>query len=111
MAAPSWKLPFTKAVIAICGRIMTLACFLWNFDTPLRLGFAILTEQYFALQLGLSIFIVFLPSTFRSRISSAPGILGWLIALIGIATLIYTSFNYVGQLEEQAYRPPALTFG
>jgi len=108
-AAALWP-PNAKTVTAICGFVMTLACVLWNVDAPLRLGFAILTEQYLALQLGLAICIVFLGSRFTSAQTDKPGAINWLIAVVGLATLLYTAVNYVDLLREQAFRPPVLTF-
>ena len=110
MTVPSLNLPYAKTAIAICGGLMTLACVLWNLDVPTRLGLAILTEQYLALQLAFSIFIVFLSSSFRLRETDAPRVFGWVIAVIGIITLIYTAIHYVGLLEQEPFRPPALTW-
>jgi len=110
MTASGLRPPSAKSVIAVCGFVMTLACVLWNLDVPLRLGFAILTEQYLALQLGLAICIVFLGSRFTSAETDRPGVVNWLIAIVGLATLLYTAVNYVGLLSEQSSRPPILTF-
>jgi len=110
MTAPSWRFRFTKTAIAICGGLMTLACVLWNLDVPTRLGLAILTEQYLALQLAFSIFIVFLSSSFRLKQTDKPGVFGWVVAVIGIVTLIYTAIQYAGLLEQVAFRPSILTF-
>ncbi|UCH73519.1 MAG: TRAP transporter fused permease subunit [Rhodospirillales bacterium] len=108
-AAGFWP-PNATVVTAICGFVMTLACVLWNLDVPLRLGFAILTEQYLALQLGLAICIVFLGSRFTRAETDQPGLVNWLIAIVGLVTLLYTAVSYVDLLREQPFRPPALTF-
>lgn len=107
--AGSWS-PSAKFLTAICGFVMTLACVLWNLDVPLRLGFAILTEQYLALQLGLAVCIVFLSSRFTSAQADEPGVVNWLIAVVGLVTLLYTAANYVDLLREQPFRPSILTF-
>ncbi len=39
---------------------MCVACILWNVEAPTRLGVAILTQQYMALQLGLALTIAYL---------------------------------------------------
>ncbi len=98
-----------KLLISICGGLMTLVCILWNLDVHTHLGIPILTEQYLAFQLGMAIFIVYLTSSFRKKNLTKTNILGGIIALIGLCTLLYTSFNYLELLSEQAYRPMSLT--
>lgn len=89
---------------------MTVACVLWNLDVPTRLGVALLTEQYLALQLGLAICIVFLSSTFTRASVERAGAVNATIAVVGLLTLLYTAWNYVALLREQAFRPPVLTW-
>ncbi|PCJ84590.1 MAG: C4-dicarboxylate ABC transporter permease [Hyphomicrobiales bacterium] len=98
-----------KTFVAVCGFAMTLACVLWNLDTHTRLGFALLTEQYLAFQLGLAACIVFLSSSFSQAKSDKPGIIGWILAMVALAVLMYTAVNYLELLQQQADRPPILT--
>jgi TRAP transporter 4TM/12TM fusion protein len=88
---------------------MCVACILWNVEAPTRLGVAILTEQYMALQLGLALTIAFLrfgPSGARkARV-------GWIdsaIAATCFAVLGYAALDFSDLLRNQAYRPPAIT--
>jgi len=110
MTPAGYLAPNARSVAAVCGFAMTLACVLWNLDVPLRLGFAILTEQYLALQLGLAICIVFVGSRFTDPQTEKPGVVNWLIAIVGLVTLLYTAVTYVELLREQPFRPPILTF-
>lgn len=51
--APGWP-------VAMLSALMVIACILWNLEAHTRLGVAVLSQQYMALQLGLAIAIVFL---------------------------------------------------
>ena len=54
-------------LVAAMATIMCLACILWNVEAPTRLGFAVLTQQYMALQLGLALAIAYLRFGFDGR--------------------------------------------
>ncbi len=97
-------------LVRVCGFLMTLSCILWNLDLPTRLGFAILTEQYLALVLGLAVCIVYLTVTWSRQRGRGVGVLDFGLALLGLGTLLYTAFAYVGLLDEIAFRPPIITF-
>ena len=101
---------WSGVVIAVCAIAMTVLCILWNLDVHTRLGFAILTEQYLAAELGLAICILFLSSTIHGRQEGPASIPGAVLAFLGLATLAYTAWAYPALLYEQAYRPPILTF-
>ena len=88
---------------------MTIACILWNVDAPTRIGYAILTEQYMAFQLGLAIAIVFLLSDFTKKQVNTANYIGMCLAAFGMAVLFYAASFYPDLLKEQAYRPPILT--
>lgn len=96
----------TTIIISTLSVIMTLACILWNIDAPTRVGLAILTEQYMALQLGLAITISYLLISSNNKSQQLINIIA---ALTGFVVLMYTAFNYVELLQEQAYRPVSLT--
>lgn len=99
-------------VASVLAVIMTIACILWNIDAPTRMGVAVLTEQYMALQLGLALCIVFLISGFKRAEPdgvSSPGIIDICLAIIGLGVLLYAAAYYAELLSEQAYRPPILT--
>lgn len=89
--------------------IMTVACILWNVDAPTRIGYAILTEQYMAFQLGLAMAIVFLLSSFTQKEIKGVSYLGMGLAAFALAVLLYAALFYPDLLKEQAYRPPILT--
>jgi TRAP transporter 4TM/12TM fusion protein len=97
-------------LVKACAFMMTVSCILWNLDLPTRLGVAILTEQYLALILGLAICILFLTVSWTRQRGRPPGLLDIGLALLGLGTLVYTAFAYVGLLNEIAFRPPAITF-
>ncbi|NJN40502.1 MAG: TRAP transporter fused permease subunit [Gammaproteobacteria bacterium] len=97
-------------LVKACAFLMTVSCILWNLDLPLRLGFAVLPEQYLALVLGLAICILFLTVTWKRERGRPVGVLDFGIALLGLGTLLYTAFVYVALLNEIAFRPPIITF-
>jgi len=97
-------------LVKVCAFLMPVFCILWNLDLPTRLGFAVLTEQYLALVLGLAVCILFLTVTWKRERGRPVGALDMGLALLGLATLVYTAFAYVGMLNEIAFRPPVITF-
>ena len=82
---------------------------LWNIDAPTRLGFAVLTEQYLAFQLGVALTITFLVFEGRGEKKSATGWLDLLLAVTSFAVLMYAAWDFSELLREQAYRPPEIT--
>lgn len=100
----------TTALVKTCAFLMTLSCVLWNLDLPTRLGVAVLTEQYLALVLGLSICILYLNLSWRRQRDAGVNILDLGCALVGLGTLGYAAIAYAGLLNEIAFRPPILTF-
>lgn len=99
----------SSKVASFLAVVMTIACILWNIDAPTRVGYAILTEQYMAFQLGLAIAIVFLLSGFTEKQTKTANILGMCLAAFGLVVLLYAAVFYPVLLREQAYRPPILT--
>ncbi len=97
-------------LVKACAFLITVSCILWNLDLPLRLGFAVLTEQYLALALGLAVCILFLTVSWKRERGRPVGALDIVLALLGLGTLLYTAFAYVGLLNEIAARPPIITF-
>jgi len=97
-------------LVNACAFLIPLACILWNLDLPTRLGVSVLTEQYLALVLGLSICIVFLKASQSDQRARFARALEVGFALVGIGTLVYTAIAYVGLLDQIAFRPPVLTF-
>ena len=47
-------------LVAGLATAMVVACILWNLDAPIRLGFAVLTQQYMAFQLGLALALAYI---------------------------------------------------
>ena len=97
-------------LVKVCAFLITVSCILWNLDLPTRLGVAVLTEQYLALVLGLAICILFLTVSRTRQRGGTVGALDMSLALLGLVTLVYTAFAYVGLLNEIAFRPPVITF-
>ncbi|WP_323770331.1 TRAP transporter fused permease subunit [Antarctobacter sp.] len=96
-------------VIAGLAVTMVVACILWNLEAPTRLGVAVLTQQYMALQLGLALTIAYL--NFDWRGNEKPG-MGWIdgaLALTAFGVLMYAAWDFVWLLKEQAYRPWQIT--
>ncbi len=96
--------------VAAMATLMVVACILWNVEAPTRMGVAILSQQYMALQLALALTITYLK--FGARGSADKARVGWLdgaIALAALGTLLYAAWDFAWLLREQAYRPWQIT--
>ncbi len=98
-----------KRLISICAVAMCVACILWNVEAPTRLGFAILSQQYMAFQLGLALTMAYLsvikPTGFSDVFNLANGI----VVFIVFAVLMYAAWDFSWLLTEQSYRPWQIT--
>lgn len=106
--AEGWT--WRSAAIAAIASLMCVACMLWNIEAPTRLGVAILSQQYMALQLGFALTICFLRYGWTGK--EPKDRLGWidgLIALICAGTLMYAAWDFNWLLKEQFYRPWQIT--
>lgn len=99
----------SSKTVSVLSVIMTVACILWNIDAPTRLGFAILTEQYMALQLGLAIAIAYLLANEKIENPQIVSLLNIAVAVVGLGVLGYAAIHYAELLREQAYRPTSIT--
>ena len=97
------------ALVAGLATVMVVACILWNIEAPTRLGFAVLTQQYMALQLGLALTIAYLNFDFRGQEKERVGWIDGGIALIAFGVLMYAAWDFVWLLKEQPYRPWQIT--
>jgi TRAP transporter 4TM/12TM fusion protein len=96
-------------IVSGLATVMVVACILWNLEAPTRMGVAILTQQYMALQLGLALTIAYLRFDWRG--AEKPGV-GWIdgaIALAVFAVLLYAAWDFKWLLTEQFYRPWQIT--
>ncbi len=100
---------WTRWPIAVLATTMCLACILWNVEAPTRLGVAILTQQYMALQLGLALAIAYLRYGWRGETLARPDPLGLGITVVALATLLYAAWDFSWLLKEQFYRPWQIT--
>ncbi|WP_216665226.1 TRAP transporter fused permease subunit [Pseudoruegeria sp. HB172150] len=96
-------------LVAIMATVMCVACILWNVEAPTRMGVAILTQQYMALQLGLAITIAFLRYDWRGQEKPRVGWIDGIVAGIAFVTLMYTAWDFNWLLQEQFYRPWQIT--
>lgn len=96
-------------LIATLASIMVVTCFLWNVEASTRMGVAILTEQYMALQLGLALTICYLRFSWRGPEKPHVGIIDAIIAAVCFNVLMYAAWDYVWLLREQSYRPWQIT--
>ena len=94
-----------RNLIAMLAVTMTVACMLWNVEAPTRLGFAVLKQQYMALQLGLALTIVFLRFNWKGDVKHGLGWIDGVIALVAFLVLMYAAWDFSWLLAEQAYRP------
>ncbi|WP_162901632.1 TRAP transporter fused permease subunit [Breoghania sp. L-A4] len=98
-----------NGLVAVLATLMSVACILWNIETPTRLGFAILVEQYLALQLGLALTICFLRFGWKGQEKTQLGLLDAAIALTCFVVLMYAAWDFSWLLTEQFYRPWQIT--
>ncbi|CAN0585530.1 unnamed protein product, partial [Ectocarpus sp. 12 AP-2014] len=96
-------------VIAGLAVTMVVACILWNLEAPTRLGVAVLTQQYMALQLGLALTIAYLNFDRRGKEKAGVGWIDGALALTAFGVLMYAAWDFVWLLKEQAYRPWQIT--
>ncbi|MEE3046776.1 MAG: TRAP transporter fused permease subunit [Pseudomonadota bacterium] len=96
-------------LITVLASSMVVACILWNLEAPIRLGFAVLPQQYMAFQLGMALTIAYLKFNFRGEEKQTIGWFHGTVAAIIFAVLIYAALDFVWLLQEQAYRPWQIT--
>ena len=101
--------PWVRWTIAGLATLMCVACILWNLEAHTRLGFALLKQQYMALQLGLALTIAFLRYGPSGERVERPNLLDLGIAVICLGTLLYSAYDFVWLLKEQFYRPWQIT--
>lgn len=95
--------------VAVLATLMCVACILWNLEVHTRLGFAVLRQQYMALQLGLALAIAFLRYGPRGGVVARPNMLDLAVAIICLSVLLYAAWDFVWLLGEQYYRPWQIT--
>lgn len=98
-----------QSIAGILSAVMVVACILWNLEVPTRLGIAILTQQYMALQLGLALTIAYLRFDRHGDDKDRIGIVDGAIALICFVTLMYAAWDFSWLLSQQFYRPWQIT--
>lgn len=96
-------------MITVLASSMVVACILWNLEAPIRLGFAVLPQQYMAFQLGMALTIAYLKFNFRGEEKQTIGWFHGTVAAIIFAVLMYAALDFVWLLQEQAYRPWQIT--
>ena len=96
-------------LITVLASSMVVACILWNLEAPIRLGFAVLPQQYMAFQLGMALTIAYLKFNFRGDEKQTIGWFHGTVAAIIFAVLMYAALDFVWLLQEQAYRPWQIT--
>jgi len=96
-------------LVVIFAFTMCILCFLWNVEAPTRLGFAILKQQYMALQLGLALTIAFLHFGADGKTKDSLGWIDGTIAAVTFFVLMYAAYDFTWLLKEQAYRPWQIT--
>ena len=100
---------WTAGAISLLATAMVLVCIAYNLELHTRLGFALLRQQYMALQLGLALSIAFLRFGPTGRPVARPNIVDLGIAAICFGVLVYAAVDFVWMLQEQFYRPWQIT--
>lgn len=96
-------------IVAAMASLMVVVNILWNLETPTRLGFAILPQQYMAFQLAMALAICFIRFTWRGEARQGARLIDWLLAAVVLAVVMYCAYDYVWLLREQPYRPWQIT--
>jgi TRAP transporter 4TM/12TM fusion protein len=100
---------WTTYVVAALATLMCVLCILWNLEVHTRLGFAVLRQQYMAIQLGLTLTIAFLRFGPRGGPVAAPNMVDLAFAVTCLGVLTYAALDFVWLLQEQFYRPWQIT--
>lgn len=103
------KVNLRDGLVAVLATLMCVLCILWNIETPTRLGYAILTQQYMAAQLGLALTIAYLRFNARGKVKARAGWIDGALALIAFVVLAYAAWDFSWLLKEQFYRPWQIT--
>ncbi|MBF0279765.1 MAG: TRAP transporter fused permease subunit [SAR324 cluster bacterium] len=106
----SENLNFSIILSRSFAALSTLLCVAWNADSAAWFGMAFLNEQYLATILGLSLGTVFLTTRLNGNENNHTTWYDYLIAIVGLSTLLYTAFNMTDLLDLIGYRPAILTF-
>ncbi|MGA1060393.1 MAG: TRAP transporter permease, partial [Burkholderiaceae bacterium] len=84
---------------------MVVACIAWNLELPVRLGYAVLKQQYMALQLGLALTLFYLSQVIAWPNAVWRQALHGLVGVVAFGALMYAAWDFDWLLKEQAYRP------
>lgn len=109
MSSDGETTPRVSWVVAGMASAMVVLNILWNLEVPTRLGVAILSQQYMALQLALALGIAFLRFDVGGNAKAAPGWIDGILAAIVLGIVGYCAWDYVWLLKEQSYRPWQIT--
>ena len=103
--APEWV---GKRLSFVTAGVMTAVCVLWAVDLPVYFGKAFFKEQFLAIVLGLGIASVFLTRRWNGKTGGPLPLIDLFLAMLGLVTLLYASFDYPRLLDAVAFRPPEL---
>ena len=95
--------PLLLAITGVLATVLTAICVAWSMDAPSRLGVAFYTEQFLSMVLGLSLAILFLSISWRTRPHAS---LPWLDTVFAIASLaigIWVAIGYERLLLDVPY--------
>ena len=95
-----------SSLIALIAILMTTFCILWNLEITTRLGMAVLSQQYMAVQLGFALLITFL-SVYQHSMSLHSLWAG--VCLVTALIFLYLVWSFEWLLTEQSYRPVQIT--
>ncbi len=103
--APEWV---GKRLSFVTAGVMTAVCVLWAVDLPVYFGKAFFKEQFLAIVLGLGIASVFLTRRWNGKSGGPLPLFDLFLAMLGLVTLLYASYDYPRLLDAVAFRPPEL---
>ena len=106
-AETRWHHMLARALAAA----MTLLALGWSFDLHQRLGYAFLSEQFYALVLGLGLAVAFLTIGIHGRRVARVSVIDAAIAFFALGVLIYVSINFLHLRDLEYANSTALAIG
>jgi len=97
---------FAPIITAVVTGVLTAICLLWVLDLPRYLGRAFYREQFLAPVLGLAIAAMFLSVPAGKRRGGQPPWYDWVLAALGLGTMLWITAQYPRLLIDLAFRTP-----
>lgn len=81
-------------MVLICASLITIVPILWGLQLAPYLNIALYKEQFLAIMLGLSLFLIFITKPMGKTKRISPPWYDIFFSILGIATLFYLAYDY-----------------